>query len=90
MLFLFRGINAVEACVDFVFTGEQSVPMTGERDYTQNNELQYIMSHWRNCTSSCCLLFDERMNVPILTSCDTAPAMSMETNNRVLLWTQAI
>lgn len=96
MLFLFGGINAAEAQVDFVFTGEhfQSVPMTGEKNYTQNNELQYIMSYWRNCTSSCCLLFDERMSAPILTSCetscDTAPAMSMETNNLVLLWTQAM
>lgn len=66
----------------FVFTGEhfQSQPMNGGRDNTRNNELQYIPSCWRNCTSSCCLLFDERMSSPILTSCemssDTAPAMS--------------
>lgn len=92
----FSGINAAEARVHFVFKGEhfQSVPMTGERDYTQTNELQYIMSHWRNCTSSSCLLFDERMSALILTCCetfcDTAPAMSMETNNIALLWTRAM
>lgn len=96
ILFLFSGINAAVAPANLVFTGEhfQSVPMTGERDYTQTNELQYIMSYWRNCTSSYCLLFDERMSAPILTSCetscDTAPAMSMETNNLALLWTQAM
>ena len=44
LLCLSRGINAAEARVDFVFTGEhfQSVPMTGERDYTRNNELHHI------------------------------------------------
>lgn len=95
-LFLFSLINAAVAQVNFIFTEEpfQSVPMTGERDYTQTNESQYIMSYWRNCTSTCCLLFDERMNSPILTSCetscDTAPALSMETNNLALLWTQAM
>lgn len=92
--FLFSGIKT--AVVKFVFTGEhfQSVPMTGERDYTQTNELQYIMSYWGNCTGACCLLFDERMNAPMLTSCetsrDTAPAMSMETNNPALPWTRAM
>lgn len=92
---LFCEINRAEVRADFVFAGErlQSVPSTLERDYTQNNELQYIMSEWRNCTSSCCLLFDERTSAPVLTFCETsrgkAPAMSVETNSRVLLRTRA-
>lgn len=58
---LFRWINAAEAQVHFVFTGEhfQSVPVTAERDYTETNELQYIMSGGTAPAPAVCYLMKE-------------------------------
>lgn len=94
------GINAPAAQFYFVFAGEhfQSVSPHDWRKRLHIHNIwvgihHFILVGLQQCTSLCCLSFDERVNPAILTSCeascDIAPATSMETNNRSLLWTRA-